>query len=98
VLGVLLEAVAKHRVKVLSLVLYLGLGWLVAIAIKPLLDNVATGGVILLVLGGLAYSGGVVFYVWRKLPYHHAVWHMFVLAGSALHFFAVLLYVIPPPA
>jgi len=96
-LGVVLEAVARHRVKVLSLVLYLGLGWLVAIAIRPLLDNVATGGVILLVLGGLAYSGGVVFYVWRKLPYHHAVWHVFVLAGSVLHFFAVLFYVIPLP-
>ena len=95
VLGVVLEAVAKQRVKVLSLVLYLGLGWLVAIATKPLLENVATGGIVLLVLGGLAYSGGVVFYVWRKLPYHHAVWHVFVLAGSVLHFFAVLFYVIP---
>jgi hemolysin III len=96
-LGVVLEAVAKQRVKVLSLVLYLGLGWLVAIAIKPLLENVATGGIVLLVLGGLAYSGGVVFYIWRRLPYHHAVWHLFVLAGSVLHFFAVLFYVIPLP-
>ncbi len=93
--GVVLEGAAKQRVKVLSLVLYLGLGWLVAIAFKPLLDNVAVGGLVLLVLGGLAYSGGVVFYVWRKLPFHHAVWHVFVMAGSVLHFFAVLFYVIP---
>jgi hemolysin III len=93
--GVLLETISLQRVRVFSLVLYLGLGWLVAIAIKPLLDNVAIGGVVLLVLGGLAYTGGVVFYAWRKLPYHHAVWHLFVMAGSALHFFAVLFYVIP---
>ena len=93
--GVLLEAVAARRVRMLSLILYLGLGWLVAIAVKPLLASVAAGGVILLVLGGLAYSGGVVFFVWRRLPYHHAVWHVFVMAGSVFHFFAVLFYVIP---
>ncbi len=95
-LGVTLEAAARQRVRTLSLVLYLGLGWLVAIAVKPLLANVATGGVLLLAIGGLAYTGGVVFYGWRRLPFHHAVWHVFVVAGSMLHFFAVLLYVIPP--
>jgi hemolysin III len=81
-LGVFLETAAPKRVRVLSLVLYLGLGWLVAIAVKPLLDRVATGGLVL-------------FYTWRKLPYHHAIWHVWVLAGSVLHFFAVLFYVIP---
>jgi len=94
-LGVTLEAAARQRVRILSLVLYLGLGWMVAVAIKPLLDNVAAGGIVLLVLGGLAYTGGVGFYGWRRLPYHHAVWHVFVLAGSICHYFAVLLYVIP---
>ena len=93
--GIVLEAVAKQRVRILSLVLYLGLGWLVAVAVKPLLDSVAGGGLVLLLLGGLAYSGGVVFYSWHRLPYHHAVWHVFVMAGSACHFFAVLFYVIP---
>jgi hemolysin III len=96
-LGVLLETVARTRLKALSLVLYLGLGWLVAIAVKPLLERVATGGLVLLLLGGLAYSGGVAFYAWRRLPYHHAIWHLWVLAGSVCHFFAVLLYVIPKP-
>jgi hemolysin III len=94
-LGVLLEAFAGRRIKVLSLVLYLGLGWLAAVAVEPLLASVPLGGLVLLLLGGLAYSGGVVFYVWRRMPYHHAVWHVFVLVGSACHFFAVLLYVIP---
>jgi hemolysin III len=93
--GVLLEAVAKPRVRVLSLVLYLALGWMVAIAVKPLLETVAAGGIVLLLLGGMAYTGGVVFYVWQRLPYNHAIWHIFVLAGSIFHYFAVLFYVIP---
>ncbi len=94
-LGVTLEAAARQRVGTVSLVLYMGLGWLVAVGVKPLIDNVATGGVVLLLLGGLAYSGGVGFYAWRSLPFHHAVWHLFVLAGSTFHFLAILLYVVP---
>ena len=95
VLGIVLEAVAKQRVRVLSVILYLGLGWLIAIAVKPLMQSVEPGGLVLLVAGGLAYSVGVVFYGWKRLPYHHAVWHLFVMAGSLFHFFAVLFYVIP---
>ncbi len=95
--GVLLEAVARQRVRFLSVSLYLGLGWLAAIAVKPLLASVATGGLALLLLGGLAYTGGVFFYGWQRLPYHHAIWHVFVMAGSICHFFAVLFYVIPAP-
>ena len=93
--GVLLEVFARQRVRALSLGLYLGLGWLAAVAVKPLLDSVATGGLVLLLLGGLAYTGGVAFYCWQRLPYNHAVWHVFVMAGSILHFFPVLFYVIP---
>ena len=98
VLGIVLEAVAKQRVRVLSVFLYLGLGWLIAIAVKPLVQSVEPGGLVLLVAGGLAYSVGVVFYGWKRLPYHHAVWHLFVMAGSLFHFFAVLFYVIPRAA
>ena len=96
--GVLQEAGVMLRVRSFSLVSYLGLGWLAAIAVKPMFDSVPAGGIALLVLGGLAYTGGVVFYCWRRLPYNHAIWHIFVLAGSILHFFAVLIYVIPAPA
>jgi hemolysin III len=95
-LGVVLAAVAERRIKWLSLTLYLGLGWLVVIAIEPLLDAVASGGLILLLAGGLCYSLGVIFYVWKGLAYHHAVWHMFVMAGSMLHFFSIFYYVLPP--
>ena len=95
ILGVVVEALAKQRARILSHVLYVGLGWLVAIAVKPLLDNVALGGLILLVVGGMAYTLGVVFYASHRLPFNHAIWHVFVLAGSVCHFFAVLLFVIP---
>lgn len=96
IFGVVLEVVGKKRIKWLSLSLYLGLGWLVVIAIKPMIDSVETGGLVLLLAGGLCYSLGVIFYVWKRLAYHHAVWHLFVLAGSVLHFFSVLFYVVPP--
>jgi hemolysin III len=67
----------------------------VVIALRPLTAALAQGGMVLLVLGGIAYTSGVFFYVSRRLPYHHAFWHAFVLAGSVLHFFAILLYVVP---
>ncbi len=70
---------------------------MVIVAARPLLATVERGGVTLLFAGGFAYTTGIVFYAWKRLPYHHAVWHVFVLAGSALHFFAVLFYVIPAP-
>ncbi|MET0051676.1 MAG: hemolysin III family protein, partial [Candidatus Thiodiazotropha sp.] len=93
--GVLFEFLRRDRFKWLSLTLYLGLGWLVVIAIKPLIDSVETGGLWLLLAGGLCYSLGVIFYVWKRLAYHHAVWHLFVMAVSMLHFFSVLFYVVP---
>jgi hemolysin III len=65
------------------------------VAFKPLLEHLQAGGMALLVAGGVAYTLGVPFYLWRRLPYHHTVWHCFVLAGSVLHFLAVLLYVLP---
>ena len=89
-----MELIVTKRSRRISIGLYLSLGWLAAIAIQPMLASVAPGGLILLVVGGLFYSLGVIFYVWKTLAFHHAVWHLFVLAGSASHFFAVFLYVI----
>jgi hemolysin III len=96
-LGVALELLAPRR-RTAAVALYLLMGWAVVIAARPLLSAMSAGGVRLLVLGGLAYTLGVVFYVWRRMPYHHALWHGFVLLGSAAHFFAVLYYVIPQAA
>lgn len=95
VMGMVLELATRRRHKALSLTMYLGLGWLVLVAIKPMWATVETGGLVLLLVGGLCYSFGVLFYVWKRLAYHHAVWHLFVLAGAIFHFFAVLFYVIP---
>ena len=96
--GMVMELIVKKRYKRISLGLYLGLGWLVMIAVEPMISNVEMGGLILLLIGGLFYSVGVIFYVWKTLVYHHAIWHVFVLAGSACHFFAIFLYVIPGSA
>jgi hemolysin III len=92
-----LEVTPLRRLRKLAIGLYLAMGWLILIAWKPLSQVVPTAGIVLLFLGGISYSAGVIFYVWRRLPYHHAVWHLFVLLGSALHFFSVLLYAFPRP-
>jgi hemolysin III len=94
-LGIALQTFLIRQRKLIATLPYIALGWVVVVAIKPLLSAVASDGLILLVAGGLAYTLGSVFYIWRRLPYHHAIWHVFVLAGSALHFFAILFYVIP---
>lgn len=94
-LGVLFQVSLLRRWQGISLSLYIGMGWVIIVAIKPMLDSVATGGLVLLLLGGLSYTSGVIFYLWKSLRYHHAIWHGFVLLGSILHFFAVLFYVIP---
>ena len=96
--GIVYKSVALGRFPGLSVAIYVTMGWCVVVAIRPLLHSVAPAGIELLVAGGLAYTLGLVFYGWRRLPYHHLVWHLFVLLGSVLHFFAVLYYVIPAPA
>jgi hemolysin III len=95
VLGILSQVFFINRWKILSIVLYLAMGWVVVVAIRPLLASMAAGGLILLVSGGLSYTVGVIFYAWKKMPFNHAVWHLFVLAGSILHYFSILFYVIP---
>lgn len=96
--GIILRLVLKGRLHGLVVALYIAMGWAAVIAIRPMLQHVGLGGLLLLAGGGLAYTAGVGFYKWRRLPYNHAIWHGFVLVGSCLHFFAVLLYVIPWPA
>ena len=76
--------------------LYVAMGWAIVVALKPTLELIPHPALLLMALGGLAYTGGVVFYLWQRLPYNHAIWHLFVIAGSALHFFAIFFFVIPP--
>jgi len=96
VLGVVLTASLGVRFPRLSTFVYIGMGWLIVVAVKPLMTHVPPAGLAWLVAGGLAYTGGTVFYGWRRLPYQHTVWHLFVLTGSVCHFVAVLRYAAPP--
>lgn len=93
--GIAQELVFRRRFRWISLVFYLAMGWLIAIAAKPLADNLPSKGLFLIALGGLFYTAGIYFYVSRRVPYHHAIWHLFVLAGSVCHYFTILFYVMP---
>jgi len=95
VAGVVFKIFFVHRFKIVSTIAYLLMGWIIVFAIKPLIDSLPSGGIVWLVAGGLAYTLGVIFYAWKKLPFNHAIWHLFVLAGSTCHFFAVTFYVLP---
>jgi hemolysin III len=95
VVGSVVQATVLHRWTAASVALYVAMGWTVVIAIKPVLASVPPGGLLLLFLGGISYTGGVVFFVYERLPYNHAIWHLFVLGGSVFHFFSILFYVIP---
>lgn len=91
VVGIVFKAFWVKKFVILSTVLYLTMGWLIIIAIKPLMSFMTNAGIVFLVLGGVLYSLGTIFYVWRKIKYHHAIWHLFVLGGSICHFFTILL-------
>ncbi|MGR3764740.1 PAQR family membrane homeostasis protein TrhA [Rossellomorea sp. NS-SX7] len=93
VVGIVFKCYFVQRFQVVSTLFYLVMGWLVIIAVKPLYFSLTGAGFSLLLAGGIMYSIGAVFYVWNKLPYNHAIWHLFVLAGSGCMYFCVLLYV-----
>jgi hemolysin III len=93
VFGIYFKLMYKQRFPKLSLITYLAMGWLIVIAMPEMIEKVASGGIILLAAGGAAYSLGAVFYAIKKIPYNHAIWHVFVLAGSICHFLAIYLYV-----
>jgi hemolysin III len=93
--GAVLEVATRRRYKALSMAFYLGMGWLIVVAIKPLYAALDTRSLILMAIGGAAYTGGAALYALGKFRYHHAVWHVLVLIGSFCHFMAVLYTVIP---
>ena len=89
ILGIVLKIFYVHRFKRLSLVFYLFMGWFIVFGIKPLLDFLPIGAIFFLALGGLSYTFGIAFYLFKRLPFNHVVWHIFVLCGSVFHFFAM---------
>ncbi|NCC52161.1 MAG: hemolysin III family protein [Spartobacteria bacterium] len=93
--GIILKCFFTGRFRILSTAVYLGMGWMSLVAIRPLLEVMPPWGLFWLAAGGALYSVGVVFYAWKKLPYGHAVWHLFVFAASLCHFVCIMFYVLP---
>jgi hemolysin III len=100
--GAIFKAFMTHRLAFLAPVFYIALGWLIVVDLEGLLTLVPTKGVLWLLAGGLCYTVGILFYAIERIPYNHAIWHVFVIAGSCCHYLAVLWYVVPvnllPPA
>lgn len=90
IIGICLKIFAMRNLKWFSILIYVLMGGIIGIAIRPLLQTVSTHFMVWMLIGGLAYCLGIVFYTARKLRFHHAIWHLFVLAGSISHFFAML--------
>lgn len=95
IVGIVLNAIDVKKFSKVSMVCYLAMGWVVIFAIKPLVQSLPLGGVILLAAGGVLYTGGVAFYALNKIHYMHSVWHLFVLGGSICQYLSIALYVIP---
>lgn len=96
--GIILQPVLMKRAEWLNCLLYLLLGWCVVLVFEPLMAALPSAGIWLLAAGGVVYSLGVIFYLWERIPYNHAIRHLFVLGGTALQFFSVLFYVLPAGA
>ena len=93
--GVVFKTFMTHRLAFLAPVFYIALGWMIVIDLEGLLTMVPLNGVLWLLAGGLCYTGGIVFYAIDRIPYNHAIWHAFVIAGSLCHYLSVLWYVVP---
>jgi hemolysin III len=93
--GIILKVFFGKRFMIASVLSYLLMGWIGVVAVEPLFAALGFAPVALLVAGGIAYSLGVIFFGWKRFRHHHAIWHLFVLAGSFCHFLAISIYVIP---
>ena len=92
IIGITLKIRKRTRHSRISIVLYVIMGWLAVIAVKPIVMLIPVPGILLILAGGLAYTGGLAFFAAQRIRYNHFIWHLFVLAGTACHFFAVLWY------
>jgi len=88
--GIIVEACSIKKPKLFEVLIYIVMGWLIMIALKPLIQAAPFDLIVWLLIGGVSYTLGTIFYSWHKLPYHHTIWHLFVLLGSASHFFGLL--------
>lgn len=93
--GTIFKVFFVKRFVIVSTILYVLMGWLIVLTWPMLTEQIASRGMSLLMIGGLFYTLGAIFYVWRFFKYHHMVWHIFVLTATILHYFTVLFYVLP---
>jgi len=96
-IGIAFKSIFIGRLRRLSVAYYVLMGWLIVIAARQIWLKVPHPALVYVAGGGLSYTFGIVFYGWKKLPYNHAIWHLFVLGGSISHYFAVLFYLVPRP-
>lgn len=94
--GIVFKSIFIGRFRKTSVALYLLMGWMIVLAAREAWLRVPHEAIIYVAAGGLSYTSGIIFYGWKRLPFHHAIWHLFVLGGSVCHFFAILLYLVPP--
>ena len=94
IIGTVLKIIYGNRFRKVSTILYLCMGWVIVVAAKPLIKTTEPAGLVLLLVGGLLFSFGVIFYKWKSLPFNHGIWHLFVLAGTIFQFFAILFFVV----
>lgn len=92
ILGILFKVFFIHRFEFVSLIFYVAMGWLIVIAIKPLIASITLNGFYLLLTGGILYTIGAIFYAWRAIPYNHAIWHVFVILGCASMYASIYFY------
>ncbi|WP_318036642.1 PAQR family membrane homeostasis protein TrhA [Dethiobacter alkaliphilus] len=95
IVGIILKVFFVKRFKVISTLTYVLMGWAIVVAFNPLLANLSGQGIRWLVSGGILYSAGAIFYLFKRIPYNHAIFHLFVIGGSVCHFLSILLYVLP---
>lgn len=92
IVGIVLKIVCFEKMEKVSTFLYIAMGWVIVVALKSIISSLPVKGIVLLIAGGLIYTVGCIFYAKDKIPYNHAIWHVFVLGGSVCHFFSILLY------
>jgi len=92
IVGIVLKVIARTRHSRISIVLYVVMGWMAIVAVKPMFALIPVPGILLIFAGGIAYTGGLAFFAAHRIRYNHLIWHLFVIAGTICHFFAVLWY------
>lgn len=96
-IGVVFKIFCLRRFRVFGTICYLLMGWFALVIIKPLLETLPIAAIYWMIAGGIFYTVGAIFYLVNRIPYNHAIWHLFVLAGSAAHFVAIVKFVLPMP-